>query len=246
MMLAFTNTKQTKAQAVAMMQEHRRLDHIIKGTYGRGEGATFQGCLVGCATRGDHAAFEPEFGIPWRVAWLADDIFEGLPGGDSKDFPVALFEAVPEGADLSRVFDGWCAWMLADPVDGLVAISSEPSVAAMGELFLRASRGDEPSVEEWQQPARAARDAWAARAARAAWDAWASRASRAAWDAWDARDAWASRAARDAWASRDAWAARASRAARAARAIKQRDKLLELIQLAPVANLPAQREGEKP
>jgi hypothetical protein len=46
--------------------------------------------------------------------------------------------------------------------------------------------------------------------ARAAWDAWDARAARAAWDAWDARAAW------DAWDARDARAARNAMLVRAA------------------------------
>lgn len=85
---AYTHSTHTKPEALALMREHKRLDHIIQRTYGEGTGADFKGCLVGCATGGDHMLFEPAFGIPWRLAWLADDIFEGLAPAAAADFAV--------------------------------------------------------------------------------------------------------------------------------------------------------------
>ena len=167
--------------------------------------------------------FEPVFGIPWRLAWLADDIFEGLTPADAAAFAVDFFGAIAPGADLSRVYDAWCAWVLGDPVDGLVAISTEPSVKDMAALFARAAAGDEPEEQQWSvvsdaaRDARDARDAKDARAARDARDARAARAARAVWAAWAAR---AARDARDAWDARDA---------RADTAAKQRDALLRLL-----------------
>ena len=155
---AYTNTTHTKPEALALMREHKRLDHIIQGSYAQGAGADFKGCLVGCATGGDHKLFEPAFGIPWRLAWLADDIFEGLQRAAAADFAVDFFDAIQPGADLARVYDGWCAWMLVDPTGGLSNISTEPSVAAMAALFARAFVGDEPSGEEWQAAAMATAD----------------------------------------------------------------------------------------
>lgn len=208
---AYTNSTHTKDQVLALMREHKRLDHIIQGTYAKGTGDTFKGCLVGCATGGDHMQFEPAFGIPWRLAWLADDIFEGLTPADAAGFAVDFFDAITPGADLSRVCDAWCAWVLGDPVDGLIAINAEPCVKDMAALFARAAAGDQPTAQEWSavSAASAASAAWAALAARDARDIWA-----VAWVAWDARAALAARDDRDIWA---------------VYAVKKRDALLRLL-----------------
>jgi hypothetical protein len=161
--------------------------------------------------------FESEYGIEWRVAWLCDDLFECLPHQDAKLFPLRFAEAIPVGADLSHVYDQWCAWMLGDPTHGLIKISDEPSVKAMADLFARASRGDEPSNPEWESVSTAA---MAARDAMAAWDA---RAARDARDARDARGAMAARAAR---------AALAARVARATWSRAAADKFIELLGMA--------------
>ena len=204
-MQAFVESHVTKAALLTQLAAHAAADEIVKGQYWE----KGKGCAVGCCVHGnDHMRFEPEFGIPWRVAWLADDLFECLDNGEAKVFAQDWIAAIPVGADLSRVYDAWCAWMLTDPKFGMVAIEHvSPCVLVMGSLFVRAAAGDEPSSTEWSEAARDARDAWAA---------------------WAARDAWAARAARDAW---DAWAARAARDefSRAAAA-----KFIELLAAAPV------------
>jgi hypothetical protein len=245
---AYTNSTYTKAQALALPQEHRLLDRINQGAYARGEGDNFKGRPVGWGAAGDQMLFEPAFGIPWRLACLGDDIFEGLEPKAAADFAVDFFAAIAPGADLHSVFDGWCAWMLGDAEHGLVAISNKPRVKAMAELFAQAAAGDEPALAQWHAVARDARDArgaratsdaWAARAARAAWDArdawdaraaghaWAARAARGARAAWDDRDARAAWAAGAAWSAWSAWSTRA-----AITAAHQRDALLRLLSLA--------------
>lgn len=156
---AYQNCTHTKAQAVAMMQEHRRLDHLIQGTHTEGEGETRKGGLVGCATGSDHTLFESAFAIPCALALLAEDIFERLPTAESKNFAVDFFEHINEGADLSNVYDQWCAWMLGDPVDGLATIFNEGAEKEMAVLFTRAAGGDEPSKAEWQNTGAAEKSA---------------------------------------------------------------------------------------
>lgn len=101
-----------------------------------------------------------------------DDLFEFLPNDEAKRFPLDCINAIAEGADLSTVYDQWCAWMLVDPVDGLISISAIACVKQMGDLFVRAGTGDEPSDKQWDDAAlhaaRAARAVQAARTIKAA------------------------------------------------------------------------------
>ena len=195
-MRAYRGTTMTKAETLAQLAAHRKADEIIQGAYW-GDG---HGCAVGCLTHdpsGGHGRFPDLFGVPVQIAYLMDAIFEALPPEQAKDWPMRVMRAIPEGADLSRAWDRWCAWMLTD----LATLDSDAQaeVQAMADLFVRAAAGDEPTVEEWD--ARAARYARDARDARDARAAWAARVARAAWAA---GDVWVARVARDAWSTRAA------------------------------------------
>jgi len=180
-----------KRATLKQLREHRRLDQIVQGTYwiGNGDG---RGCCVGCLTHdpsGGHSLFPDRWGIPVNIAYLMDDLFESLPEEEAKDWPMRIMGAIPIGADLSRTWDRWAAWMLRDlaPIAG----ANAGVVEVMAHLFEREAGGDEPTTTEWDRAARDAWDAWDARDAR---DAWAARAAWAAWAARDATNDWARRA----------------------------------------------------
>lgn len=106
MMLAFTNTKVSKAALIASLEAHAAADRIAKGAYWQ-DG---KGCAVGCSLRdfepesvSDHSRYPELFGIPESIAHLEDAIFEALPNGQSKAWPLRFTRAIREGADLSRV-----------------------------------------------------------------------------------------------------------------------------------------------
>jgi hypothetical protein len=218
---AYHGSEEEKRATLVQLRHHRELDQIVQGTYWEGNGDG-RGCAVGCLTHdpdGGHKEFPERWGIPVQIAWIIDTIFESLPVDEAKDWPATIMSAIPVGADLSRSWDRFAAWMLRDllPVAGV----NTPVVEVMVTLFDRAASGDEPSSTEWSEAAWAAEAAEAARAAEAAWAARAARAARAAEAAWAARAAWAAEAAEAAWAAwatRAAWAAEAAWAAWATRA----------------------------
>ena len=101
-MLAFKNTLVSKNDALAQIKMHYDADEIVKGKYWENG----RGCAVGCQIHGsDHAQYETRFGIPQMLARLEDRIFEGLPNGKAKAWPVRFMQAIKPGADLSTV--GW-------------------------------------------------------------------------------------------------------------------------------------------
>jgi hypothetical protein len=154
-----------KASVIARLERHRALDQVIQGAYWEGDGDG-RGCAVGCLTHdptGGHGSFPERWGVPVQLAYLIDQIHESLPVEDARDWPLRVMGAIPEGADLSRVWDRWCAWMLRRLVPS--AGASAAVVEVMASLFERAGTGDEPSAAEWGEAARAA---WAAGAAGAA------------------------------------------------------------------------------
>jgi len=108
-MRAYHNDPVIKAGILARLQAHYDADEIVKGHYW--ENGT--GCAVGCTVHsGEHAEYEPRFGIPRGLARLEDTIFEHLPNSDAMGWPLRFMNAIAPGADLSRVWPEFLRWML--------------------------------------------------------------------------------------------------------------------------------------
>lgn len=159
-MLAFTNTQFTHAETLAMMRAHAAADEIVKGQYWE-DG---RGCAIGCMTKSsDHSLYEPMFGIPAMIAGLEDRIFEGLPNGQSKAWPIQFLEAITPGADLSKVAPKFFIWLLTDSEHGVARFNSDPSIPHVAELWQRVVDGDMPSIADWSAAESAAESAvWSA------------------------------------------------------------------------------------
>lgn len=187
--LAWHGDPQLKAAAVELMREHRRLDDLVQGSYAeydsnadRGYRGCFHGCLTTEAlakqrnetvedllTMGDrhaidwHDETERIFGIPREVGKLLDRLFESLPPSDCGAFAVATVEAIPPGADLTRVIDHLAYDILTDSESGAPAMLQPGSEAAklladVAALFKRRIDGDEPARAEWEDAAGRARE----------------------------------------------------------------------------------------
>lgn len=185
--VAFHNKKATKRKYIDRLKSHATADEIIKGRYWE----KGRGCAVGCTIHsGDHQQYETELGIPTHLAYLEDVIFERLPNGASKEWPVRFLSAVRVGADLSLVWPKFAVWLLIDPKDGVIRFANTDrtrectkNVAALWQRVI-----DGESIESLKDEfaAAAAADAWRAAAATAA-DAAAWRAAATAdADAWRA------------------------------------------------------------
>lgn len=198
-MQAFLNDESVRSAVIAQVVAHAKADEIVKGRYWEGG----KGCAVGRTIHSaDHALYESALGIPHELARLQDFIFESLPNGEAKSFPLEFLEAIPLGADLSRVWDKFHVWLLLDPINGLVALPNilpeiVSAIRSVAVLYERSSEDMEPSADEKSKAAWDAWDAWPtwaardARDARATWparDAWATWVARAAWNAWDEKD----------------------------------------------------------
>ena len=162
-MLAYTQGT-TKARVLARVRRHREADRLIHGVYWENG----RGCAVGCTVSGRRRAGEGwydavarQIGIPAHLAALEDAIFEGLPNGDAQAWPERFLGAIPEGADLSRVWPQFAIWLLTEETPS----ASGEAVAA---LYRRRLAGDEPTDAEWSRAAGAARAAREAREASAA------------------------------------------------------------------------------
>lgn len=110
-LLAYHGKKCIKTNILKQLAKHRKADEIVKGQYWQ-DG---KGCAVGCTLySGDHAEYEPRFGIPQMLARLEDAIFEGLPNATAKLWPERFMDAIIPGTDLSRVGWQFLRWLLTD------------------------------------------------------------------------------------------------------------------------------------
>jgi hypothetical protein len=109
-LIAYRHDPAMKARYIARVRSHRLADDLVKGFYWMHG----KGCAVGCTLEdSDHRRYETELGIPVRIAYLEDAIFEALPNVEARMFPERFLEAIPPGADLSRVSDAFLASLMS-------------------------------------------------------------------------------------------------------------------------------------
>ena len=210
-MLAFRNTTVTKDAVLAQLQAHAAADELIKGQYW----SDGKGCAVGCTIHsGDHAEYEPRFGIPRMLAKLEDRIFEGLPNGTAKAWPIRFMSAVRPGADLSCVGWQFLHWLLTDEQvnPGINHPTVRDAVKQCAGVLLPLSKGEAADESAAESAAASAESAESAESA-------ASAGRSAAWSA-----------ARSAARSAESAASTESEAY-----VRMADKLVELIGAAPIS-----------
>jgi hypothetical protein len=138
---AYHGDPKEKAAILKQLRAHAKADEIVKGVYWqRGKG-----CAVGCTIHGDnHALYEPRFGIPQVLARLEDRIFEGLPNGKAKAWPIRFMRAIAPGADLSRVHWQFLHRILTDEkiTPGINHPLVKDAVADVARLVAGWAKGD--------------------------------------------------------------------------------------------------------
>ena len=222
-LIAFHGDPKIKEFYLARVRAHREADEIVHGTYWE----KGKGCAVGCTIHsGRHADYETEMGIPRQLARLEDGIFEGMPNGNSKEWPEAFLNAIPVGADLYPAYWRFMHWLLVDPVDGVLRFAKTDqqrnAIQSAGGLYLRQIDGGTVTEKEWHAAADAAYAAYAAAYAADAAAAYAAAAAAAYAAAAAAADAAAAAAAA---AADAAYAA----AARITARVKQSEALLRFL-----------------
>lgn len=226
---AFHGDPAIKAKYINRVRAHREFDQLVKGCYWENG----KGCAIGCTIHGsNHGTYEDELGIPESLARLEDAVFEGLPNGHSLMWPENFLEAIPVGADLSRVTPLFVVWLLTGDELGLLRIAEPAGQASLRQvagLWQCRADGDEPSSQEWDAATDAAWDAARAVATAASTDAARAASTDAATDAARAAAAAVTTDAARAVATDAAWDA-----AWDASWEKMAVKLLKLLAAAPV------------
>jgi hypothetical protein len=229
-MIAYHGKPDAKAAILAQLRAHAAADELIKGKYWE-DG---KGCAVGCTIHsGEHAEYEPRFGIPQTLARLEDSIFEGLPNGEAKRWPVDFMESIPVGADLSLVGWKFLHWLLTDKTvnpgidhplvrdavrkcaDVLAPLTKgEPADSSAARSAYSAARSAAYSAAYSADSADSAADS--ARSARSARSAYSAADSAAYSAAYSAADSAADSAARSAYSAARSAAYSAAYSARSA------------------------------
>ena len=259
-MIAYHGKPEIKETYLKRVRDHRAADQLVQN-YGYWKDG--KGCAVGCTLHsGNHAAYETELGIPQQLARLEDRTFEGLPQAEARLWPERFLEAIPVGADLSSVIDRWLLWILMDPTKGVIqhakTDAGKACIKKIADAIQQKIAGNNLTVEAWRKlrekaweqsriaataAAYAYAAAYAATAAAAAdaaaYAAAADPYATAAYAATAAAAYAASASAADATAAAADAAADAADAAYAAAARKKHyvasaNKLLELLQAAPI------------
>ena len=193
-MLAYNNDPKLRRAFLAQIRLHRKQDQIVKGTYGQQNGH-WRGCAVGCSIHSlnaiqgttystdDHAASE-KIGIPQALYRLQDSIFEGLPSKKNAAFVVDFAQAIPCGADLSKVTAQFLVWCLLDKKHGAIRHAPADKFKDCHQAILASAALWQNYIKTGKHGASAARSAArsAASAASAAWSA----ESAAQYDFWQA------------------------------------------------------------
>ena len=137
---AFVNTPVTKEQVLTNLRAHQRAGRFINNHYWDTQRQT--GSAVGCTIHdfapgreNDHLAYEELFGIPIQTAVAHDIIFGYLQGTAQTRWPLRFMEAVPQGANLSRVLIHWAANILADPSSPLAPHQDHPAISQVAALY---------------------------------------------------------------------------------------------------------------
>jgi hypothetical protein len=247
MLIAFRNTAIDKPTILAQLSAHAKADEIIKGQYWK-DG---KGCAVGCTIHsGNHAEYERRFGVPQMLARLEDCIFEGLPNGEAKAWPIRFMETVKPGSDLSRVGWQFLHWLLTDRMvnPGIEHPLVKDAVRQCADILLPLTKG-KPADEGDASAARSAAlsaegaawsAAWSAACAARSTESAALSAESAALSAESAALSAESAArstgsaALSAARSTGSAALSAESAARSAAYVRMADKLIALIRRAPI------------
>jgi hypothetical protein len=100
-MLSFQGNAELKVMFQKRFAGHRALDQVLQGTGFDNESQ--RGCFIGCTMNAySHESFAEHIGPQW-LAYLADQIFEGLPVSEAPQFGTDLLDAIPVGVDLENV-----------------------------------------------------------------------------------------------------------------------------------------------
>lgn len=173
-MRAWHNDPDLKRDALDRMNAARIENRFIRTVYQEpvdDNPGVYRGCLIGMLFPPDtdgfghwHQLTQDTYGIPAPVAHLLDAAYELVPFGHTKhaDFAVDAVEAIPVGADLTRVIAAVAYDLITEAPYGFAAdpdlsADAKTAVEDLGALYRRWLTGDHPSAAQWRTVAAALR-----------------------------------------------------------------------------------------
>jgi hypothetical protein len=168
-LLAFKDCLESKEQVLSRIAAHgERCDDS------RGDHTCSSICLLWQFVGDDDPMASPfsyiekVHSIPESVGKLQEWIRQGLTDQKAAGWTQRLYEAIPEGADLSGVMFRFFHWALTDQaaVRRLAGDKTLRAIEVVAALYERKAQGEEVRVEEWWEASRVALDSWFGRTAK--------------------------------------------------------------------------------
>lgn len=158
---AYHSDPALKQKYVARLQRHVQAGTLVRGPTSMWNATHRRGCAISCTIQTyDLDAYERELGIPAQLAAVKDVFHEQL-SHKWKSWAGDFLQAVPVGADLSRVWPRFAMYMLTDAVWGMPKLGLLPIMDAdlrdAHTLLTRYVRGMPPSYEAWAELTRRVR-----------------------------------------------------------------------------------------
>jgi hypothetical protein len=158
---AFYGNPQLKQDLMDQLQHHYDHDQIEKGLYW----SKGKGCYIGCCIHIGfasgyivHEKMSEFFGLPLKLCYTFDSLFEGMSDDKAMCFPLDSINAIPVGADLKLIEHYMAIWRLSNSTYGVINIENvlgaeflEPveSILAIADLHRR-SLTETVDVYEWE------------------------------------------------------------------------------------------------
>lgn len=163
-LLAYHGDQKIKDKYKNRLDQHIKMDELVKGFYFK----KGKGCFVGCTLHGEnHLDFEEELGIPEEIAHISDFIFESLSDEDSTQFSKDWHDQIKVGADLTMVWPKLAHAILTDEEHGVLIHVQEDefkqqkeAIENVVELYKEwISTGVNPNRGKWDGVKNTAREA---------------------------------------------------------------------------------------
>lgn len=149
-LLAFQGNPEIKKKYLERLEMHHANDEIVKG----GHWNNGKGCAVGCTLNGHNIHdYENKLGIPIELAYLEDNIFQGLENDIYKDFPIRFLSSININSNLEMIFYKFIYWMLIDKDYGIIQFENSKEsihiIKNIANLFDRKINRENIEKEEW-------------------------------------------------------------------------------------------------
>ena len=207
-MTAWNGDKELKESVIDSIKQKIGNGQLMHGTYGEEHDGKMMGCAVfitTCNSDRPHEIFEEKYGIPAVLARYEDVIFEQLRAPHDEKWPVRFAEAIPVGADLSRVKSQFQCWLMQENLSHEKLWREHDKEDAYTSKVVAAIKKVAEILQKWADTGIIDESA--------AWSAWS--AARSAWSAAESAESAAESAESDFY-------------------IRASEKLLELLAAAPV------------